>query len=159
MIKCPKCGAENRNHDRYCLTCGKSLKKQIKELERKKQIDQRKKELDQDKLNRNFNRRHTRETSKNIKNINQRQIQKNKAKNTIKKQGIGILNAEFKPIPILLSALIPGLGFIYYKKWTKSIFFIILSTIFLLYIIPLPIGKIAYIIYWIIMIIITHTET
>lgn len=167
MIKCPNCGAQNRNRDRYCLTCGTSLKKQIKELERKKELEElkRKKQIQETQEkentnpNRDFNRRHTRETSKNIKNINQGKIQKNNAKNTLKKQGINILNAEFKPIPILLSALIPGLGFIWYKKWLKTIFFTIISILFLYYLIPLPTGKIAYIIYWVIMIILTHTET
>ena len=159
MIKCPKCGAQNRNHDRYCLTCGTSLKKQIAELERKKQLEKRKKELEQTETNRNFNRRNTRQTSKNIKDINQNEIRKNKAKNTLKKQGIGILDAEFKPIPILLSAIIPGLGFIYYKKWLKAIIFSIISLLFLYYLLPLPTGKIAYVIYWVIMMILTHVET
>lgn len=162
MIKCPKCGEKNRDNDRFCLNCGESLKIQVEQKQRQKEIDKHNKRIEERKQNqdtyRDFNRRNTRKTSKNVKNINQGKIQKNKAKNRLSNVFIEIFQTEFHALPIILSALIPGLGFIYYKKWIKSLVFVIISIFLLTSFMQTFFGKIIYVIYWIILIILTHIE-
>ncbi len=162
MIKCPKCGENNRDNDRFCLNCGESLKTQVEQKQRQKEIEKRNKIIEERKQKqdtyRDFDRRNTRKTSKNVKNINQGQIQKNKAKNRLSNIFIEIFQTDFHALPILLSALIPGLGFIYYKKWMKTFVFVIISIFLLTSIMQSIYGKLFYVIYWIILMILTHIE-
>lgn len=170
MIKCPKCGEENRDYDRYCLSCGESLKKQVeykkqlKEYEKLKQKEQEQKTKKEEentnlKSHRDYNRRYTRETSKNIKTINQRNITKNTLKKGTENKFKGFFKKEFRPIPLILSIFIPGLGFIYYHKWKKAIFTLLITILFIIYILPFKYGNILYAIYWLFVLFLTNNES